>query len=184
MPRVFKRGLILVVALIAFILVLRASRSDRWRVEDASYHFTFWHVTHGTNHTVSSGLSAFGWINRNLIKSGHRRVSRAQLYSWRTDQEATCLAVGFKHDGEILKLDPVNGFSYPVEYSHLEGVIVDAAGHTNWLQTPKGFSGTIYIPQTKEYMHCWKVPDHITNFHGCEVRLSRDGKDVATLRIR
>ncbi len=191
MPRAIKRGLISAVVLIACTLVLSGVWPDlfrpspsRWQVEDASYHFTFCQVTHGTNHTVSSGLPAFGWLNRKLIQSGLGRMGRDQLYSWRTDQVATCLSVGFKHDGEILRSDPTNGLAYPVEYRHLEAVIVDAGGHPTSLHLPQSSSGMIYIPQTREHMHRWNVPDHITNFYGCKLRLSRDGKNVAILNLQ
>jgi hypothetical protein len=152
-------------------------------VQDTSFHFTFCKLSEGTNHTVYSGVPALGLLNRALIRSGHRRVTRDQPYSWTTPQPTTCLSVGFRHDGDILKKDPKNGLLYPEDAWLLKAVLVSKDGQTAELQESRaGYAP----PYTEEYLNSWDVPTSVTNLLSCAVRLSRkkDGASVATFTLR
>jgi hypothetical protein len=94
----------------------------------------------------------------------------------------TLLGIGYRHDGDALRLD-TNGYSYPSTINLLDAAVVEPGGHAVPL---KDFNRGSYSPTTKEYVHWWVLPRTMTNFVGCGARLSRidDGKYVATCRLR
>jgi len=151
-------------------------------VEDRSFHFTFCAVTTGTTHTVISGNRLLGWLNRKLIGHRIRRISHDQMYTITTTRNETLLSLGYRHDGDALRLD-TNGYSYPGTIRLLDAVVVQPGGRTVPL---KGFYGGGYMPTTKEYFNHWVLPGDTTNLLGCGLRLSRegDGKYVATCRLQ
>jgi len=170
-------GLILLVGLWTVV----SSRSAT--VQDSSFHFTFCELTHGTNHTVSSGIPLLGSLNRALVRSGRSTISRDAKYSWDTPHTEICLSIGFRHDGDVLKVDPTNGGAYPdpMDIWLLQARLVRPDGCSILLAQ----HGGSYGPYNKEYVNYWLVPGTVTNVHGSKVQFSRrkDGRHVATYQL-
>src|SRR5690348_14467220 len=93
-------GCLMAVVIVVFGL---GGRAPRTAVQDASYKFTFIKLTQGTNHMASSGIPGFGLLNRTLARQGRPRIGHSRLYSWTTPQPSTCLSIGFRHQGDVLK---------------------------------------------------------------------------------
>lgn len=181
-----RRGLVVSGALLIVLILLAGvwlgPSKPSANLQDPSFHFTFCKVTRGTNHTVYSGIPPLGSLNRTLVRSGYRRLTRDQKYSWTTPTSTTCVSVGFRHSGEVLKKDPGNGLLYPQTTRLLNAVLVFQSGQTVALE----FRGGGYGPYTEEFLNYWDVPSSVTNVLDCELQLSRktDGADVATFQLQ
>jgi hypothetical protein len=171
--------------LLAFVGVwaaLLGRAPKQFDVEDGCFHFRICTITTGTTHTAISGSRLLGWVNRKLIGYRIHRISRDQMFTTATKQSETVLSIGYRHDGDALRLD-TNGHSYPSTINLLDAVVVQPGGRTLPL---KDFHGGGYLPATKEYWNTWILPGDLTNSLGYGLRLSRraDGKYVATCRLQ
>lgn len=177
-------GLALIIGLIMLIAIWPRLLTRTATVQDVSFQFTFCKVTQGTSHTVHSGIPVLGLLNRTFVRSGHRRISRDQPYSWVTPQATTCVSVGFRHDGDVLKRDPKNGLLYPEDAWLLQAVLVQEDGQTVALQQGRAGYGP-RGPYAEEYLNSWDVPLSVTNLRNCQLRLSKkkDGTSVATFSL-
>ena len=141
-------------SLLAFVGVwagLLGRSPKQFDIEDRSFHFTCCAVTTGTTHTFFSGNRVLGWLNRKLI--GHRihRISHDQMFTTTTTRSETLLSIGYRHDGDALRLD-TNGCYYPLTVDLLDAVLVQPGGRTVPLED---FRGGGFIPTTKEYYNEW-----------------------------
>ena len=172
----------LLALVIAMCAVLLGRSPKQFDVEDPSFHFAFCGITVGTNHTAIRGSRMLGWVNRKLIGSGIRRISRDQMWTTTTKQSETVLSIVYHHDGDALRLS-TNGYSDPVTIGFLnDAVVFQPGGPTLPL---KHFCGWDYDPATKDYLINWVLPGDPTNYLGWRVRLSRrGGKYVATCRLQ
>jgi hypothetical protein len=169
--------------LVGAYLAMSGRPPNCFNVQDPSFHFTLCKVTHGTNHTVFIGPRLLGMLNRTLIRSRIPRISNAQMYSTSTPQDSSVVWVGYKYDGDVLKLDP-NGYSYPAMIKEwlLKAALVQPGGRMISLQP----HGVVYIPQTKVYVNMWTLPEEVTNFTGCDLRFEKklDGKPAGTFKLQ
>jgi hypothetical protein len=174
-------AVVLGLMILVVILSIRANREPRqFDVQDRSFHFTFCATTSGTNRTVFSGNELLGRLNRMLIRHGIHRISHDQMYTVPATGNEPVLTLGYRRDGDSLKMDK-NGVSYPIVHL-LDVVLVQPGGERHALL----FRGGGYVYTSKEYFNNWTLPDRLTNVLDCQLILSSkgDGTQVATCRLQ
>jgi hypothetical protein len=145
---------------------------------DPTFNLTFCTITSGTNHTIFSGGKLLARLNRKLMAFRIHPITRARMYQFRTLEPAVLLGVGYRGDADSLESSV-----HSERHSQLNAVVVDPAGTSKPLR--KRVRPTLNAGPG-EHICMWLMPEGITNFEGCQLRLSRaeDGTNVAIIRLQ
>ena len=158
-------------------LALFSRRPGRIHVHDPSLHFTFCTIARGTNHTFISGNWFLARLNSKLMTSFRMHpITHDRMYNFRSFKAATILGCGYRYSGDSLNPGRDVNLGY-----HLVAAIVQPGGRAIPLKT------TISAPFAlgpKEHVRMCLVPEDLTNLAGCELRLSRRGTNVASVRLQ
>jgi hypothetical protein len=136
---------------------------------DPAFHLTFCTITSGTNHLMFRGDKLLARLNEKLTTSGIHPITDARVYNLKSVEQGTLLGIGYRYDGDGQESDNL-----------LTATVIEPGG-TAMPLTKKVRSTGVAAPG--EHLCLWLMPGEMTNLTACELRFTRRGKHVASVKL-